>query len=43
MKKTEKQNINNSKIKNPVFEAILEYIDDFNIKFSETKERMAYE
>lgn len=38
MKKTEKQNINNSKIKNPVFEAILEYIDDFNIKFSETKD-----
>lgn len=38
MKKTKKQNINNLEIKNPIFEAILEYIDDFNVKFSETKE-----
>lgn len=38
MQKTNKKTIKKSKIKNPVFEAILEYMDDFNLKFSETKE-----
>lgn len=33
-----KQNITNLNIKNSIFEAILEYIDNFNVKFSETKE-----
>lgn len=38
MNKTQKKKIKKENICNPIFDAILEYIDDFNIKFSETKD-----
>ena len=38
MKKGIEKIIKVNKVKNPIYEAIMEYIDDFNLKFGETKD-----